>query len=505
MRKIPATMATQHPDNANAPYWNETPFISTLDEVEECYRVFSDLGCDEYMWDWEGKFVDEAVVERLFNRHEEYFRKHQVGRDKFLTFRVPNIWKEKGYRLARSYMTIITASHTAAEHGMHAAPIFEVILPMTTEAKQLITILEKYRNALKYEQAIFEERVAGDGALEMIPLIEGSATLLHSRKILKDYVARYQKIWKRKVAYLRPFIARSDPALDAGFLPAVLSARGAISEYYRFEEESGVPVYPIIGVGCPLFRGGLSPTTLDSFLENYAGVRTVTLQSAFRYDYPAAQVKRAIETLNKELPRRRPARFSERDIQEVLGFSEHFAASYRPVVTGLARTINDLARFIPSHRERIPHTGHFGYSRRLGKQTHLPRAISFVATLASLGIPPSVIGTGRGLKELFKDKSAEKRLLRYLPTLTEDLARIGAYLNWENLKFLIKKDAAWEPVREDVLFLEKFIGRRMGPQTSEEFIHRNLTSNIYHYWRGGKKPELRDAILQAARARRSLG
>jgi phosphoenolpyruvate carboxylase len=507
MRKIPATMATQHPDNATAPYWHDSPFISTTDEVEECYRVFSDLGCDEYMWDWEGKFVDEAVVDRLFNKHEAYFQKHQLGRDKFLTFRVPNIWKERGYRLARSYMTIITAAHTAAEHGMHVPPIFEVILPMTTEARQLVAILEKYRSALKYERAIFEERVAGDSALEMIPLIEGSATLLHSRRILKEYVTRYRKLWKRKVPYLRPFIARSDPALDAGFVPAVLSARGAISEYYRFEEESGVPVYPIIGVGCPLFRGGLSPTTLDPFLENYAGVRTVTLQSAFRYDYPAAQVTRAVGRLKKELPRLRPARFTEEQIREVIGFSEHFAAFYRPVIMKLAPTINAVARFVPSHRERIPHTGHFGYSRKLGKGTSLPRAISFVATLASLGIPPSVIGTGRGLRELLKDKSAEKRLLKYLPTFVSDLERIGAYLNWENLKFLVKKDPAWEAIREDVLFLEKFLGHRMGPRTSEEFVHRNLTSNIYHYWQAWKKavPELKDAILQAARARRSLG
>ena len=67
-------MATQHPDNATTPYWGRSPFISTLDEVEECYRAFSEIGCDEYMWDWEGKFVDEAVVDRLFNRHETYFR-----------------------------------------------------------------------------------------------------------------------------------------------------------------------------------------------------------------------------------------------------------------------------------------------------------------------------------------------------------------------------------------------------------------------------------------------
>src|SRR4051794_28164763 len=105
MRKIPATMATQHPDNSFAPSWSRSPFVSTLEEVDECFHVFSDLGCEEYMWDWEGKFVDEAVVDRLFNRYIDYFEKNQLGRDKFLTFRIPNTSQETGFRLARAYMT----------------------------------------------------------------------------------------------------------------------------------------------------------------------------------------------------------------------------------------------------------------------------------------------------------------------------------------------------------------------------------------------------------------
>jgi phosphoenolpyruvate carboxylase len=87
----------------------------------------------------------------------------------------------------------------------------------------------------------------------------------------------------------------------------------------------------------------------------------------------------------------------------------------------------------------------------------------------------------------------------------EDLGRIGAYLNWENLKFLSKDNPAWETVREDVTFVEKFLGRRLGPQTPDEYIHRNLTSNIYHLWRQSKKGEVTQTILQAARVRKSLG
>ena len=56
-------MSTQHPDNACETFWSGKSFITTTDEIEEAYMAFRDLGCDEYMWDWEGKFVDEAVIE----------------------------------------------------------------------------------------------------------------------------------------------------------------------------------------------------------------------------------------------------------------------------------------------------------------------------------------------------------------------------------------------------------------------------------------------------------
>ena len=51
-RKFPATMATQHPDHANVPYWkkNGDAFINTQEEIEECISAFKDLHCQEYMW-----------------------------------------------------------------------------------------------------------------------------------------------------------------------------------------------------------------------------------------------------------------------------------------------------------------------------------------------------------------------------------------------------------------------------------------------------------------------
>ncbi len=43
MRKIPVTMATQHPDNARPSIWTDKCFVSTNGEIEECYRCFLNL------------------------------------------------------------------------------------------------------------------------------------------------------------------------------------------------------------------------------------------------------------------------------------------------------------------------------------------------------------------------------------------------------------------------------------------------------------------------------
>ena len=101
-------MATQHPDNSGRAWFTNERYFSAQSEIEECYLCFSELGVDEYMWDWEGKFVDEAVMDRLYNKYYSYFKEQQIGRDKFLTFRIPNIWLESSHKLPRAFMNVIT-------------------------------------------------------------------------------------------------------------------------------------------------------------------------------------------------------------------------------------------------------------------------------------------------------------------------------------------------------------------------------------------------------------
>jgi phosphoenolpyruvate carboxylase len=92
---IPKCMSTQHPDNVNSPFFAENVELGGEDEVQEAYYAFSHLGCDEQMWDCEGKEVDNYVVKKLLTKHEPFFRDKKLGKDVFLTLRVPNPNVEK--------------------------------------------------------------------------------------------------------------------------------------------------------------------------------------------------------------------------------------------------------------------------------------------------------------------------------------------------------------------------------------------------------------------------
>ena len=501
-RKFPATMATQHPDHANVPYWkkNGDPFINTQEEIEECISAFKDLHCQEYMWDWEGKYVDEAVVDKLLTSYFDFFKKVHLGKDVFLTFRLPNIWHEKGYRLARAYMGILTFEDLTSDLGFTHPPVFEVILPMTDEAKKLIHLQKTFAQVAQLKHAAFGNR-KGIEYLRVIPLIEGIAELTDSKKILHDYLALHEKEYGAPLDYLRPFIARSDPPLNAGLVPAVVAAKIALSEYYQFEKETGVPVYPIIGVGSLPFRGGLSPDRVKDFMAEYSGVRTVTIQSAYRYDYPHKDVKRSIQYLNNNLDRGRARIYSPEELKDGVMISGIFAKHYRRTVEGLAGLINTYSKIIPQRRERMLHIGLFGYSRGIGGK-RLPRAISFTAVLYSLGVPPELIGTGRGLREA-QERGLIGPLKAYYHNLEKDLIQAGHYLNKENLNFLAKRSGDWRGVQKDVQGIEKFLGRELGPETVDHYLHRNLVSSAFLLWQSGKAPH--DRILEAAKIRRSIG
>lgn len=499
-RIIPTTMATQHPDNARKPYWHFRPFISAQAELKESFLCFSDLDVDEYNWDWEGKFVDEAVVDRLLHQHYQYFRKNPLGKNKFLTFRFPNPRVEKQFRLARALMVAITSSLLAQSLGFADPPIFEAILPLTETAEEIIDIQEAFKALVSIEHKLLkmDESIKH---IEIIPLFEAVDTIIKSDNIIRKYIKLHQQQFGTKPEYLRPYVARSDPALNSSLVPTILALKVALTKYQRLENELEVKLYPMLGTGSLPFRGGLSPETITKSLNEYAGVATLVIQSAFRYDFPKKRVTAAIADIKRLLPHKKFIPLTDKDIEKIMKIIPYFTSPYQTTIEGLASEINALSIHVAKRRERMLHIGLFGYSRGVG-QVQLPRAITFTAALYSLGIPPELIGTGRGLKQAQKQGLNEVINKAYL-NLKEDLTHSGHFLNKENLSKLAKKSPVWGTVLEDVTSIEEVLKIELGPQNEAHQQHKKISGIIFNRFLNQK--EITQLITLSGVLRKSLG
>lgn len=495
-RQIPSVMFSQHPDHAQAPYWYTNPFIETHHELEECYRMFSELGAEEMMWDWEGKLVDESVVERLLGKHFDFFSEKPLGKELFLTFRVPNPRIESGYRLGRAFMIVLSSHHVAHNAQLTHPPLFEVILPMTESAGEMIDLQQSFHRISKAATDSFGSNSFSTDSIEVIPIFESVDVILRSGDILREYLTRATEELRQPVTYLRPFCARSDPALNSGIVPTTLAIKWAISEYSKVERETNIPLFPIIAPGSLPFRGGLTPESAEEFITEYAGIRTIVIQSAFRYDFPLETVKAAIKKIADFLPAKKPVILENDVLPEIQAIIPLFETPYKQWIEHLAPIIGTVSPFIPPRRERVQHIGLFGYSRTVGKIT-LPRAIGFTASCYSLGLPPELFGTGVGVaacSHLGQLPLVEKLYKNLKPVLRQ----AGHYLRKQSIQEL----GLTELVHE-VDAIEEYLGEALGPQTDEEIQHAHLVSLILETVNGGHNPQ--QLIEQAAILRHSLG
>ncbi len=484
--KIPRVMSTQHPDNVRLPFFAESPDMSGDDEVQEAYYAFSHLGCDEQMWDCEGKEVDNFVVRKLLTKYEYFFSQTKLGEDVFLTLRVPNpdVEREEAKVLIETLESIPRSSDAAKLfYGRDKAPIFEIILPMTTSAISLNRIYYYYKNFVvgKQNQLFFPGDIniaAWIGkffpeTINVIPLFETKEHQLEAHKIIGEYLK--DKIIKHQ----RVFIARSDPAMNYGMISAVLCNKIALQRLRNLSEDLGVKIYPILGVGSAPFRGHLKPETVDMILDEYPDVQTFTIQSAFKYDNPVSSVISAINKLKNSQMRDGRVIDEERGIVII----NKVEKEYKKIIKHIAPLINYVASFVPKRRMRKLHIGLFGYPREV-EGIKLPRVISFCAVCYSIGLPPEIFGLN----------SLSEEDIQYLkevyPSLTFDIQTAMSYFNEEifsllpdEVKNLIKID--WEY------------------ETNIE--HREITSRIIRTLKEGKKLDIQTMIVEAAHIRRFLG
>lgn len=483
---IPRCMSTQHPDNVTVPFFSSGPELSGEDEVQEAYYAFSHLGCDEQMWDVEGKEVDSFVVKKLLTRHESYFSQERLGRDVFLTLRVPNPTVEKAEaKILIETLESIPRSFDASKHvfGDDIAPIFEVILPMTTSSKCLNRVYHYYRDFIVARQN--EPFFPGDvsiaewigefkpDTINVIPLFEDLPHLLTADEITADYLRG------RQMTDQRVFLARSDPAMNYGIVSAVLVTKIALHRLEQLQGQIGVALHPILGAGSAPFRGSLSPANAPRVAQEYPSVETFTVQSAFKYDHPPAEVMNAVRYLRDRATR--PAQ--EMDEDGCRELTARYSAEYQRQVQALAPQINAMARFVPSRRKRKLHVGLFGYSRKLGA-AQLPRAISFTAALYSLGVPPELLG---------------------LSALTE-----------ADLRFVRTQYRHFDADLRDALrfadlespFMPTEVRRaieRLGLATMIDEEHRELVQRLSRMLLDEQKEGAADLLVRAANLRRFLG
>ena len=504
MRKIPATMGTQHPDNANPPFWNpEDPFISVYQEVDEAMINFEQLGISECMWDWEGKHADAAIIDRLFSDHFDYFAEHQLGRDKFLTFRIPNIWEEKGYSLMQAMTAILSAEDFARDLKFSGRPLFEVILPMTERPEQLMRIHKLFQKLAQFKSEGFTKREPdNDDYLELIPLVESVESQHGVADLLRRYVELHQEHFGNRPKYIRTFLACSDPAIGAGHLATVLANKIAISDLYQFAQETDIPVFPIAGPGSLTFRGGLAPSTVDRYIAEFPGIRTVTVQSSFRYDHPKQEVQAAIDQLEKELPLGKAVLFSADSRRQLIQISDISQSYYQTTLNEIVSDLQPYFKAFPKRRDRRQHIGLLGYGRTMGEQK-LPRAITFTGGFYSIGIPPEFIAIGRTLRDL--DANQSELVQTNYRHLAEDLERAGRYFCQENLTKLIERNPAWQAVQDDVDAVQSSLGIALGPQTDQELQHCRLAVQSLDKTHKDDKATLTDLINHMARLRKSLG
>ena len=491
MPKIPRCMNTQHPDNVRIPFFVEESIIDKEHEVIEAYYAFSHLGCDEQMWDCEGKEVDNYVVKKLLMKYESFFKEKILGQDIFLTLRVPNPTVEQAEaKILIETLESMPRSYDAAKlfYEKDIPPIFEVILPMCTSYKSLERIYSYYKNFVVGKQNMpFKE---GDITIKewigefkpervnVIPLFEDLDRMLNPQKILKEFLR------DKDFEYQRVFLARSDPAMNYGMITALLSNKIALWKLQKLGRERDIDIYPIIGVGSVPFRGNLSPANVERILQEYPSVQTYTVQSAFKYDNPVEDVIEAIEKI-KSHKIGQTVKVVEKTALKII---RKYTAEYQAIIKEMAPLINEVSKYVPSRRERKLHIGLFGYAREMQGIT-LPRAIQFTAALYSIGLPPEIFGLGSLSKE---DIDFLREVYIYFE---EDLQDALRYLNRDSLKLLPPK------IRENIKNFLKKNGFSVTPDPE----HKKLSDDIRNLVESRSRQDIQERVINLAHLRNFLG
>ena len=497
MNEYPCCMATQHPDNADK-------YINIQNEPEEAIHALTfegegGLGIDEIMIDFEGKLTPYHQPSQI--AHGLIHKGILPGRDVRITPRIPNAKKEPVFRQLMSIMSLVETNILTYEQTQTQS-IQETIVPMIETGRELIQLQDRINSVIELGNKNYDIQFPLH-SIGIIPLVESVPALVNVDSILEEY---YQDSVAKghKIDHLRIMFARSDSAMSYGMLASVLAVLIAIHQVHNWSRSKGIEAAPILGCGSLPFRGHLTEENLEVMMDNYAGIRTYTIQSGLRYDHGEDSVRNIVRRLREGIPKRTARSFTPEDIalmKEYIGIStKHYTGTFLKVI----QAVMNISKFMPKNRDRLSgsKTG-LEYIREIacleeiaemvqdGKlkdellsintdvQCTVPRAISFTAAMYTLGLPPEFIGVGRSLQEIQEKYGDEgiARLSVFYPQLRQDLAVASKYVNLNISKGIVDEEARIDYLEDHALacrFLD--IGYDEDESQEEEFYHTLLKS-----------------------------
>jgi len=492
MRKYPSSMATQHPDNAD----KYITIQQEPDEAIECLLSQEEegLGIEEIMIDFEGKLTPyhqtSQIVLGLLNKGII------PGKDVLITPRIPNTKKEPMFRQLMSIMSLVETNILAYASSKDQA-IIETIVPMIETGHEVIQIQERINSVIELGNKNYDIKLPLN-SIRVIPLVEDVPSIVSVVDILDEY---YKDSIEKglEIDNIRIMFARSDSAMSYGMVSSVLSLMIGISSALKWGEDNNVTVAPILGCGSLPFRGHLTENTVNEMFKTYAGVKTFTVQSGLRYDHDRDSVKMVINTLKENMKNNDKRVFSDEDIIMMKEFIGIFTKYYMRSFLKSIKTVESISSFIPKNRDRLSgNKKGLEYIREIADmdgiialvsdetlkkelseieinvECAVPRAISFTASMYTLGLPPEFMGVGRALEEISNkfSKDAVDKLLEFYPMLKTDLTYAAKYVNVKISKGILFEEARKEYIED----FEKAC-QILGIESADEEIYED---ELYH-------------------------
>lgn len=536
MRKFPSCMVTQHPDNSQK-------YITIQNEPEEALRDLDlqendGLGIEEIMIDFEGKLTPYHQTSQITLG---LVSKGLIpGEDVFITPRIPNAIKEPVFRQLMSIMSLVETNILAYQQTGKQA-IKETIIPMIETGEELIKIQDRINSIIDLGNKNYDIEFPKN-SIKLIPLMEGVPSLVNIDKIIDEYY-KYLLSIDHKLEDLRIMIARSDSAMSYGIVSSVLSVRMAISKIHKWGQENGVEIAPILGCGSLPFRGHLTAENVHNMFKTYAGVKTFTIQSGLKYDHGTEKTREVVNKLKENNYMENFKILSEEEMDLMKEYIGIFSKYYIDLFTKIVPDIVSIGRFIPKNRDRLassksglqyvreaidvrevvdlvndPKLKEELLSLNTDVNCSVPRAITFTASMYTVGLTPEFMGVGRGIREI-KEKYGQEginKLIEFFPQLKDDLIFAAKYTNTHISKGIVNEDSR-AMYREDFSLACDLLGILAEEYSEEEFYHTLLKSIrpiLLHL--NGKEEELFDSsdeemkilkewIVKLGKLRGSLG